>query len=150
MAAAAIPNVTGRYPSDAISGGPTVTRLVYLAMTPDSDGNANGVGLCDVITQELASRYDPLPTYLNALTTTAAINAKLPMVMPTKRLALAAALRMCPGIDPEGASVVRVLDTLHLKRVWLSAAAVERVGEAYRTLRPLGPANLDDDYESSS
>lgn len=141
------PNVTGRFPSDAISGGPEVTRLVYLAMTADSDGNANGIGLCDVVTQELASRYDPLPTYLNALTTTAAVNAKLPMVMPSKRLALAAALRMCPGIAPEGAVVVRVADTLHLGRAWLSAAALDAVREDYRILRPLGNVDLDAGYD---
>ncbi|MBD5655385.1 MAG: DUF2088 domain-containing protein [Candidatus Eremiobacteraeota bacterium] len=140
------PNVTGRYPSDYISGGPNVTRLVYLAMTPDSDGNANGVGLCDVITQELASRYDPLPTYLNALTTTAAINARIPMIMPTKRLAVAAALRMCPGVDPKHAVVVRVLDTLHLQRAWLSAAALRAVTEDYRVLRVSAETNLDDGY----
>jgi hypothetical protein len=140
------PNVTGRYPSDAISGGPAVTRLVYLAMTADTDGNANGIGLCDVVTQELASRYDPLPTYLNALTTTAAINAKLPMVMPNKRLALAAALRMCPGIQPERAIVVRVADTLHLGRAWLSTAALAAVREEYRILRPPGTVDLDAGY----
>ena len=34
------PNITGRFPSTYISGGPDVTRLVYLAMTEDSDGTA--------------------------------------------------------------------------------------------------------------
>jgi hypothetical protein len=144
------PNVTGRYATDAISGGPQVTRLAYLAMAPDSDGNANGIGLCDVVTQELASRYDPVATYLNALTTTAALNAKLPMVMPTKRLAVAAALRMCAGLAPERAVVVRASDTLHLRNLWLSPAALAALdasGESYRLLRPLAPPDFDAGYD---
>ncbi len=137
------PNVTGRFPSEYISGGPKVTRLVYCAMAANGDGNANGVGLADVVTSELAAHVDPLPTYLNALTTTAAGNVRLPMVMPTKELAVAAALRMCPGLDPARAVLVRVLDTLHLRRLWLSRAALASVEESYEMLVDFGPAQLD-------
>ena len=122
------PNVTGRYPSEYISGGPKVTRLVYLAFTAESDGNGNGVGLADVVTAELAARYDPLSTYLNALTTTTAGNARLPMVMPTHELAIKAALRMCPDLAPKDAVIVRIADTLHLNRLWLSPAAQRAIG----------------------
>jgi hypothetical protein len=138
------PNVTGRFPSDYISGGPAVTRLVYLAMTSDSDGNANGIGLADVVSEELAAAYDPLPTYLNALTTTTAVNARLPMVMPTKRLAVAAALRMCPDLDPAAAIVVRIADTLHLNRLWLSRAALAALPPPSRTLRDFAPFTFED------
>jgi hypothetical protein len=139
------PNVTGRFPSEYISGGPAVTRLVYLALTADGDGNANGIGLADVVSEELAAGYDPLPTYMNALTTTAAGNARLPMVMPTKRLAVAAALRMCPGLDDTSqALVVRIADTLHLGRLWLSRAAVAALPEPPRILRDFGPFSFED------
>ena len=140
------PNVTGRFPSTAISGGPDVTRLVYLAMAGD-DGNGNGVGLADVVTSELASVYDPLPTYLNALTTTAAGNARMPMVMPTKRLAIAAALRMCADLDPAQATIVRVLDTLHLRRVWFSRPALALVHEPYTMLHDFAAADFDRGYD---
>jgi hypothetical protein len=140
------PNITGRFPSTYISGGPDVTRLVYLAMTEDSDGNGNGIGLCDVVSAELAARWDPLPTYLNALTTTAAGNARLPMVMPTKELAVAAALRMCPGLEPRDAVLVRIADTLHLRRMWLSQPALAAIREPLRVLRELAPLSLADGY----
>jgi len=139
------PNVTGRFPSTYISGGPDVTRLVYLAMVGE-DGNGNGVGLADVVTAELVARYDPLPTYLNALTTTAAGNARLPMVMPTKRLAVAAALRMCADLEPKRATIVRVLDTLHLRRVWLSRAALALVAEPYAVVHDFAPADFERGY----
>ena len=138
------PNVTGRFPSEYISGGPAVTRLVYLALTADGDGNANGIGLADVVSAELAAAYDPLPTYLNALTTTAAGNARLPMVMPTPRLAVAAALRMCPDLDPAQALVVRIADTLHLNRLWLSRTAVAALPEPPRIRRDFAPFAFED------
>lgn len=141
------PNVTGRFPSEYISGGPTVTRLVYCAMAHGGDGNANGVGLADVVTSELAEHVDPLPTYLNALTTTAAGNVRMPMVMPTKALAVAAALRMCPDLDPARATIVRVLDTLHLRRMWVSRAALEAIDETYEVLVAFGSPRLDAGYD---
>ncbi|MGH7709519.1 MAG: lactate racemase domain-containing protein [Vulcanimicrobiaceae bacterium] len=136
------PNVTGRYPNVFMSGGPKVTRLVYLSMTRDSDGNGNGIGLADIVSQDLASHWDPLPTYLNALTTTAAENSRLPMVMPTKELAVKAALRMCPALDPREAILIRVQDTLHLKRLWMSPRAVAAMQEPYETRRNLGSMDL--------
>lgn len=141
------PNVTGRFPSDQISGGPSVQRLVYLGMTDVSDGNGNGIGLADVVSAELAARWDPLPTYLNALTTTAAGNARLPMVMPTKPLAVAAALRMCAGVAPSRAILVRIANTLELDRMWLSEAAVAAAGERVRALTPFAEMSLDDGYD---
>jgi hypothetical protein len=137
------PNVTGRFPSEYISGGPAVTRLVYLALTADGDGNANGIGLADVVSADLAAAYDPLPTYMNALTTTAAGNARLPMVMPSPRLAVAAALRMCPDLDPARALVVRIADTLHLNRLWLSRTAVAALPEPARIVRDFAPFAFD-------
>lgn len=118
------PGVTGRHPSPWSSGGPAVERLVFLDFAPGGDGNGNGVGLADVVTSRLAARYDPLATYLNALTTTAAPNARLPMVMPDGELAYRAALKLCAGLDPARAVVVRIADTLHLRRMRLSAAAL--------------------------
>jgi hypothetical protein len=43
--------------------------------------------------------------------------------MPTDELAVKAALRMCPDLDPAEAIVVRITDTLHLTTMWLSPAA---------------------------
>ena len=137
------PNVTGRFPSRHIAGSPSVARLVYLRLTAEAEGNGNGVGLADVVTAELAAAYGPSATYLNALTTTTAENARLPMVMPTRELAVAAALKMVPGLAPDAARLVRILDTLHVKRFLASRAALadlECRGEpAFTIVRPFAP-----------
>ncbi|MGD1066069.1 MAG: lactate racemase domain-containing protein [Vulcanimicrobiaceae bacterium] len=141
------PNVTGRFPTSAASGGPDVTRLVYLAMADEHEGNGNGVGLADVVTERLAGAWDPVATYLNALTTTTAGNARMPMVMPDAETALAAALAMCPDVDPAQAVVVRIRDTLHVDRMWLSERALALVPEPYRVLRDPTPFEADTEYD---
>ena len=147
--AGADPNVTGRFPSRHITGRPKVARLAYLALTAEGEGNGNGIGLADVVTADLATAYRPSATYLNALTTTTAENARLPMVMPTRALAVAAALKLVPGLsDPREARLVRILDTLHVKRFWASRAAVaelERANTPFDILRPLRPFSPGDD-----
>ena len=52
------PNVTGRYPTTAASGGPSVERMVYLGLTEETGGNANGLGMADVVTERLAGSMD--------------------------------------------------------------------------------------------
>jgi hypothetical protein len=114
------PNVTGRYPTAYGSGGPRITRMVMCDLTVEAQGNANGVGMADVVTHRLAEKFVPPATYLNALTSTTPEPTRLPMTMPTARMALAAALLMCPGLDPLLARIVRIRDTLHLREFWVS------------------------------
>jgi hypothetical protein len=120
------PNVTGRYPTPYATGGPEVERMVYLDLTDETGGNANGVGLADVVTERLTSKIDRPTTYLNALTSTAPQPVKLPMVMPTDRLAMAA-LEMCAGVSQRDARFVRIRNTLKLHRVYASEALLPEV-----------------------
>ncbi len=121
------PNVTGRYPTPYAAGGPEVGRMVFLGLTEETGGNANGLGLADVVTERLASGMDRPATYLNALTSTAPLAVKTPMVMPDDRAAMAAALLMCAGISSPEARLVRIRNTLKLRRMWVSEALLAEV-----------------------
>ena len=121
------PNVTGRYPTTAASGGPSVDRMVYLGLTEETGGNANGLGMADVVTERLAGSMDRPATYMNALTSTTPTPVKTPMVMPTDEMAIAAALTMCAGVDPGTARLVRIENTLKLGRIWVSEALLGEV-----------------------
>ncbi len=121
------PNVTGRYPTSAASGGPCVERMVYLGLTEETGGNANGLGMSDVVTERLAGSMDRPATYMNALTSTTPAPVKTPMVMPTDEMAVAAALTMCAGVDYPKARLVRIENTLKLRRIWVSEALLEEV-----------------------
>ncbi len=141
------PNVTGRYPTTAATGGPEIERVVFLGLTEETGGNANGLGAADVVTERLAGAMDRPSTYMNALTSTTPVPVKTPMVMPTDRMALAAALTMCAGVTPAEARIVRVQDTLKLRRLWVSEALLDEVrkDESMRVVGEPGPLRFDED-----
>ena len=143
------PNVTGRYPTTAASGGPEIERVVFLGLTEETGGNANGLGAADVVTERLAGAMDRPSTYMNALTSTTPVPVKTPMVMPTDRMALAAALTMCAGVSPAEARIARVENTLKLRRMWVSEALLEEV-EGDGRLRVIeGPRELRFDEDGT-
>ena len=133
------PNVTGRYPTSAASGGPRVERMVYLGLTEETGGNANGLGMADVVTERLAAAIDRPSTYMNALTSTTPQPVKTPMTMPTDELAIAAALTMCAGVKPPEARLVRIRNTLKLGRMWVSEALLGEVEKDERLTVVEGP-----------
>lgn len=123
------PNVTGRYPTPYASGGPAIERMVFLGLTEETAGNANGMGLADIVTERLASEVDRTSTYTNALTSAVSKCVRLPMVMPDDRLAVAAALEMTVGVKPAESRLVRIENTLKLRRMWVSEALLQTARE---------------------
>ena len=140
------PNVTGRYPTPYASGGPEVQMMVFLDLTEETGGNANGVGVADVVTERLAAKINRPATYLNALTSTTPQPVKLPMVMPTDELAVAAALEICAGVSSKDARLVRVQNTLKLRRMWVSEALLLEVekDERLRVVEEIRPMRFAD------
>jgi hypothetical protein len=104
-------NVVGRYHTPYASGGPEVTRLVILDLTDVSHGNANGVGIGDFTTERLFRKMSFENTYPNSLTSTVPISVKIPMVLPTDRLAIQAGIRTCNVADKRSIRLVRIRDT---------------------------------------
>jgi hypothetical protein len=115
------PNITGRYPTPFASGGPEVNKQVILDLGDASDGNANGVGSADFTTVRLARKMDFGRTYPNALTSTVARPVGLPMILPSDRLAIAAALLTCNAVD-HAPQVVRIRNTAYLEHFSVSAS----------------------------
>ncbi len=137
------PNVTGRFATPYGGGDvPHVERMVFLGLTHQTGGNATGLGAADVVTQRLAGNVDRSSTYMNALTSTTPAAAKTPMVMPDDRMAIAAAITMCAGIDPKRVRLARIKNTLDLRRLWVSEALLDEV-EKYEDLRVVeGPQEM--------
>jgi hypothetical protein len=93
------------------------------------------------------SRMDPPATYLNALTSTTPYPVKIPMTMPTDRMAIAAALTMCAGVSPQNVRLVRIKNTLKLRQLWVSEALLAEVerDERLRVIEEPRPVGFDAD-----
>jgi hypothetical protein len=118
------PNVTGRYWIHGLPGDTRVSNIVVLGLTEASHGNALGIGLADFITTDVARQIDWPTTYVNCFTAGPAgvRRGRMPMVMPTERDAIMAALSMCGRGVLETKRVVRIKSTLHLTNMWVSDA----------------------------
>jgi hypothetical protein len=78
-------------------------------------------------------------TYPNALTSTVARPVALPMVLPSDRLAFAAAVLTCNAVG-RAPRIVRIQDTLHLEHIWVSEGLLDDVRDD-RSLEVLEPAS---------
>jgi hypothetical protein len=133
------PNVVGR----GVDGLPFATgrtrirALFVRGLTPESHGNAAGVGLADVVRTRLVKDIDPVVTFTNALSAMTPASVRTPMHFDTDRACLDAALRIS-GVPAAGARVVRVRNTLLLDRLLVSPALLPDV-RAHTSLTVVGP-----------
>jgi hypothetical protein len=139
------PNITGRYPTPYASGGPELRKVVVLDLTPETHGNANGIGLADFISQRVVEKIDLRATYTNALTSTVAETVRLPMVLATDRDALAAAMLTAPSPDPDRPRVVYVRNTLALREVAVSTSLLPDLEPHARAVSGPAPLSFLDD-----
>ena len=91
-------------------------------MTPESHGNAIGIGLADVTTTRLVRAMDTGATSINALTALSPQCAKVPMAFDTDREAIERTLGSLAIDDVRTARVVRIADTLSLAEMDVSEA----------------------------
>lgn len=117
---------------------PGVGRIVVLDLSERTNGNANGMGLADIVTRRLVDRVDHKATYANAFTSTYLNRAYIPVIMETDREAIAAALQVAGLEDAASARIVRIRNTLALASIQVSTPLlaefashpqIEQVGE---------------------
>ena len=119
-------NVTGR----AVDGRsqkvprPVVDQLYVRDLSPESGGNATGIGLADFCTRRLADAIDWGATYLNVLTAAHPACARLPIVCDHDADAIRHALNAAGIADARDGRIVRILDTLHVETFAASEAAL--------------------------
>jgi hypothetical protein len=122
---------------------PRITFIVVCDLTPNTYGNATGIGNANFTTRRLADKVDWNATYLNCLTACAPDGARLPPVLDTARDAVAVALS-CLGLDrPEQARVLRIRNTLRLAEVDVSEAFLAEVARRDDLTLVSDPAPLD-------
>ncbi|MFD0958124.1 lactate racemase domain-containing protein [Paenibacillus chungangensis] len=119
------PNVTGRYPTPYAHGGPEVGKMVVLDLTPETKGNANGVGTADFTTSRLVDKSDWPATYANGLTSTVCAPTKIATTLSSDRDAIKAAVKTCNILDYTTCRMVRIKDTLHLGEIEISETLLE-------------------------
>ena len=122
-------NVIGRgfemYPVE----GPKIGMIYVRDLTPESGGNAVGMGLADVIHERFYQKIDFQKTYLNSRVSLNPAPSKLPMHLPSDREALSLALGHLGRPEPAEQRVVWIRNTLSLNRLAVSASLAREAAQ---------------------
>lgn len=117
------PNISGTWSTEYGKGGLKVKRTCFLDLTDCSHGNANGMGLADIITARIFHKLDLDVIYTNCFTSTVLRSGMMPPAVATDKEAIQACLRTANGLEHyRDAKVVRIKNTLHIGEIMLSQA----------------------------
>ena len=119
------PNVTGLYINEHCGGGPKFQKSVIFSLTEETHGNANGMGVVDVVTRNLFDNIDFIATYTNSFTSTEILPVKIPMVAGSKEDALRIVVKACNGVNRGKHRIVWIKNTLELDEIVISEALLE-------------------------
>ena len=123
------PNVIGRQRVETMPDlpRPVVTRLAVLDLSPETRGNALGIGLADLTTDRLVASIDPKPMRVNCMTSNFLTRARIPISLPSDLEVMAACLDTCWQIDRSQARMVVIPNTLELTHLWVTEPLIDEV-----------------------
>jgi len=127
------PSVIGRLihgyslAEDAPHLEPRIRRLFVRDLTPESRGNAIGIGLADFTTARLVRAIDRAVTTVNSLTALSLQGAKIPLYFDTDREVIERATATLALPEPSQARIVRLRDTLSLDYLQVSTPLLPEI-----------------------
>lgn len=119
------PNVCGRFVRSngpQYSDKPVVQHIAILDLTPETHGNAAGIGLADLMSLRVLQKLDLPSTYANCFTASHLAGAMLPVVVENDRQCIAAAIKTATKWTPETMKLAVIHNTLEIGELWISPA----------------------------
>lgn len=138
-------DVAGLVDRQALGFTPTIQRIIMRDLTPDTEGNATGIGMGDVVLRQLVAKIDELKTYMNMITSKGPEGARIPMMMDNDRQALYIALACCLDTQVETARIARIRSTKYVEDMWVSEPFLNQVLASGRVdvVNEPGPIQFD-------
>jgi len=122
------PNVVGRWLIEASpeveTNDPKIIRMGVLDVSPESHGNATGIGIADLTTNRALAGIDQGAFRMNNLTARSLWRSKLPIAFETDREVIAACIETCWQPDFSKVRFCVIPNTLEVNEVWISAPLV--------------------------
>ncbi|CAA9280952.1 MAG: Iron-sulfur cluster-binding protein [uncultured Chloroflexi bacterium] len=119
------PNVIGMWRRLGGERKPDYRRIVVRDVTPESHGNALGVGWADFTTRRLVEQIDYQAMLMNSVTANAPDVARVPLALPADREAIQVAIKTSAATGP--VRLARVHSTLRLEELYVSEALLDEV-----------------------
>jgi len=119
------PNITGTFCTPYATGGIDAQRVAVLDLSPETHGNAIGLGYSSATTKRVFDQLDLASMYPNAITCTVLGGVRIPIVMESDRECIQCCIQTCNEIDKQNPRLVRIPNSLHLEHILLSEAYYE-------------------------
>ena len=138
-------NVVGRYYRGPTGAGPEIQRIVVRDLTPETEGNAVGIGMADVVLRRAVEKIDTHKTYMNCITAKTPEGARVALTVDTDEEAFSVAIACSLKVTPSEARIVLIRDTKHLEMLYVSESALDEVLATGRCeiVRPLEKIEFD-------
>ena len=140
------PNVVGMWRRlGELERTPDYGWLAVLGLTPESHGNAVGIGLADLCSRKLADAIDHEALAMNTLTAMALHAAKVPLTLPTDRACYETVLHLAERSTNEPLRIGRIRNTLDLETFWVSESVLRDLPGNCQVIEPTTPFGFDAD-----
>lgn len=126
-------NVIGRKFNDHAGTAEDIAsckRIFVRSLSPQTQGNACGIGMAEFTTTECVSQIDFQKTNTNVVTGSHPEAGMVPLAYPTDAEAIAAALQTVGTVEAQHAKVIHISDSLHLSTIRMSSAYSDRIRSA--------------------
>jgi hypothetical protein len=127
---------------------PQITAIAVLDVSPESHGNAAGIGMADVTTRRLVEKIDFRAFYLNGITsgTFGLRRSSIPFTMQDDYTAVSLALHAAAASHPDSPRLVRIHNTLEVGTLLISDALVDEARQrGVQVIREVGPLSFGPD-----
>ena len=140
------PNVVGMWRRlGELDRKPDYGWLAVLGLTPESHGNAVGIGLADLCSRKLADAIDHEALAMNTLTAMALHAAKVPLTLPTDRACYETVLHLATRSTSKALRIGRIRNTLELETFWVSEAVLDDLPGTCEVVQSATPFGFDAD-----
>ena len=123
---------------------PRINKLVILRLSPNSYGNAVGIGLADLTTQKLVDAIDYEAMYINLVPTTYLERGKVPAHFATEEETIGVAFKTLGKTKPEESKVIVCENTLHIRNLLVSEAVYNEIKDKVDLLEEDVPWTFDE------
>lgn len=106
---------------------PRIKRIILFDLTKETDGNALGIGLVDLITKKVYEKIDLNATYANTITTTFLDRARIPIVCNTEEEAFNIAMKTIWNLPGKKPRIIIIRNTLKLDELYVSENIWEEI-----------------------
>jgi hypothetical protein len=122
------PNIIGRVGiRGEIDSLPKINTICVFDITPESHGNALGIGLADIVPKSLVNKINWKSTYENVCTSRFLCRGATPVTLDTDRRVIEVGLSACGHANAKTLRMVRIGDTLHIDDIYVTDALLEEV-----------------------